>query len=538
VNPPAAPRPLSLTPRGPVAVVAALLAGIAAFCVLLWPEWAHNPDLSHGFFAVVICAVLVFESRAAGPRRWLPPHPARSAATVLLLAGAIILLALTGLLAASVGWSHALVRFVLAAALCLYLGAGLVVLAGTETRLVPLNWISLTAVGLWLLAAPLPHGTYSRLTLTLQGWVTDGVLDSLQILGIPARQRGNVIELARTSVGVEEACSGIRSLLSCLYAGLFFAAWQVRSFAGRAALIILAPLLAVGLNFVRSLGLTLLANAGVDIAGFWHDVTGFAILGLTAALLGALAWWLAPPPPAAPTTEPAPAPAAPPAQPLPAPLSRLFWGGQALLAAVALFFFVQTRSDPVEGPPPDLAALLPASAPGWEVRTQEDLYRFSGVLRTEYLAERSYFKMQGDDVLQLTVYVAFWPPGQSSVSMVASHTPDACWPGTGWTPVSLDTRRVDLPLPTGSLAGAEHRRFLSSGRYPQDVWFWHVYDGRVIEHIPPYSVPALVRSALRYGFRRDGSQWFIRISSNQPWDRLEQEPLVQQIAANLAPVGL
>lgn len=537
MNPPAPPRPLSLADRGLVAIVAALLVAVALFCTLLWREWAHNPDLSHGFFAVIICAVLVLESRAAGPHRWLPPHPARSAALGLLLVGATGLLVLAGLLAASVGWSHALVRFVLAAALCLHLLAGLVVLAGTETRLVPLNWISLTAVGLWLLAAPLPHGTYSRLTLALQGWVTDGVLESLQVLGIPARQRGNVIELARTSVGVEEACSGIRSLLSCLYAGLFFAAWQVRGFAGRAALIVLAPLLAVSLNFVRSLGLTLMANAGIDIAGFWHDATGFAILGLTAVLLGALAWWLAPAPDATPRAAApaadAPAPAAPARRP-----ARLFWAGQAVVAAIAVFFFAQTRPHPVETAPPDLAALLPATAPGWEVRTQEDLYRFSGTLQTRYLAERSYFKADGDDVIQLTVYVAFWPPGQSSVSMVASHTPDACWPGTGWTPVPVSPRRSDLPLPSGTLAGAEHRRFVSSSRYPQDVWFWHVHDGRVIEHIAPYSVPALVQSALRYGFQREGSQWFIRISSNQPWERLAREPLVQQIATNLAPVGL
>src|ERR1019366_4103191 len=47
--------------------------------------------------------------------------------------------------------------------------------------------------------------------------------------------------------------------------------------------------LAIGMNLLRSLSLTLMANAGIEIAGFWHNATGFAILGLTAAILA----WLA-----------------------------------------------------------------------------------------------------------------------------------------------------------------------------------------------------------------------------------------------------
>lgn len=35
---------------------------------------------------------------------------------------------------------------------------------------------SLTAIFLWLLVTPLPEGTYARLTLGLQSWVTGSVL--------------------------------------------------------------------------------------------------------------------------------------------------------------------------------------------------------------------------------------------------------------------------------------------------------------------------------------------------------------------------
>ena len=90
-------------------------------------------------------------------------------------------------------------------------------------------------------------------------------------------------------MGVEEACSGVRSLVSCIFAGLFFSASLVTRAWARAVIIILAPILALGMNFIRSLALTLMANRGIEIEGFWHNLTGFAVLGITAAMLGGLA---------------------------------------------------------------------------------------------------------------------------------------------------------------------------------------------------------------------------------------------------------
>jgi hypothetical protein len=93
-------------------------------------------------------------------------------------------------------------------------------------------------------------------------------------------------------------------------------------------------------------------------------------------------------------------------------------------------------------------------------------------------------------------------------------------------------------LAGSSIAAGEHRFFQSAQGFPQNVWFWHVHDGRVINYQDPYSVPALIKIALQYGFRRQGDQLFIRISSNHPWTELAGEPLVQEIVANLAPLGL
>ncbi|MFI5335490.1 MAG: exosortase/archaeosortase family protein [Opitutales bacterium] len=516
-------------------VTAPLAAALAAYCWHLWPEWSRNPDLSHGFFTPLVFVLLIVESRARGTPRWLPAGPAwRTGVTVLSL-GAFILFAVAGLLAASVGWTHSLVEFVLAAALVGALLAGLLCLAAEDIRLIPLNWISLTAAGLWLLSAPLPAGTYARLTMHLQEMVTTNVLHALHFLGIPARQFGNIIQLAGTSVGIEEACSGIRSLLSCLYAGFFFAAWQVRSTAGRALLIVAAPLLAIVMNFIRSLSLTLMANAGVNIGGFWHDATGYAIMGLTAGLLALFALALSP------SGHPNPPGPASPETPVPPAAGPCRWFGTTALgvAALALVFAFYGRSTPSPAADMhDIAALLPAEPAGWRVRTTGNLYQFSDILRTTQLAERSYLKEIGGQPVLVTVYVAHWTPGQAPVSLVASHTPDACWPGAGWTPVPNAVPHMTLTLDGRTLPVAEHRVFQSGTNPPEQVWFWHVYDGRVINYRDPYSVPALLELALRYGFRREGGQYFIRLSSNATWDVLAREPLIRQLFTNLAPTGL
>ena len=513
-------------------VTAPLAASLLGYCWRLWPEWSRNPDLSHGIFTPLIFALLLAESRTVGDAGWF--HSGRGTRMAAQLAGwfALMLFAIAGLLAASLGWSHALVDFVLAVSLSGALLSGLLSLVADRRNLVPLNWISLTAIGLWVLSAPLPSGTYSRLTLGLQGFVASNVLHSLHFLGIPARQSGNLIQLVGTTVGIEEACSGIRSLLSCLYAGFFFAAWQVRSVAGRALLIVLAPLLAIVMNFLRSLSLTLMANAGVKIEGFWHDATGFAILGLTALLLGLLALALSPrllPSPSAGDEN----------EPRDNRACRRFalvGLGAGVLALVFAFYGRPASVTATDNR--DVTALLPDAAEGWQVRTTPDLYQFADILRTKQLAERTYFKeIDGQPVL-LTAYVAHWEPGQAPVSLVASHTPDACWPGSGWNAQPDPNLHTVLQVGALSLPIAEHRVFQNGQNPPLHVWFWHVYDGRVINFRDPYSVPALLQLALQYGFRREGGQYFIRLSSNADWTVIAHDPLIKKLLGNMAQIGL
>lgn len=509
----------------------ALAAGIGALSLRLWPAWRHNPDLSHGLFMPLIFFLLVHESRKHGTPRFLHPGGMARAGFVVLLFGGLLALVAAGLYAAAVGWSHALVNFMLTVSLALLLGAALVAYSGERARLIGFNWTAGVAVGLWLLSAPLPPGTYSRLTLTLQLWVSEAVLRSLHLLGIAAIRHGNIIEMARTAVGVEEACSGIRSLISCVFAGFLFSATLVRRPTARALIIGLSVPLALVMNFLRSLTLTLLANAGVNIAGTWHDATGFAVLGITAALLGGFALLL----------ERGPSFQTPAPESL---IARVTTGSQIALAAglaaataLVVVFVLNTRpSVRHDVRVPDLMALLPASAEGWQVTTS-DLYEFRGPLQTDHLAQRRYVKSIGPDRTELTLYVAYWQAGQAPVSLVATHTPDACWPGAGWTALQVDNPRAALTTEGRQLFDAEYRLFKTAD-YPQHVWFWHLYDGQPILYQDPYSPAALLRIAWRYGFRHDGDQLFVRVSSNRPWSDIAHEPVLAQFFARTRALGL
>jgi EpsI family protein len=464
----------------------------------------------------------------------------------LALAGIAVLLA-GGLYAAVLDWSNALVLFSLTAAFSLFMAAGLAAFADVRIGLFPANWSVFAAVALWILSAPIPPGTYSRLTMALQLAVTENVIRALHLLGVPAFRAGNIIELARGAVGVEEACSGIRSLMSCLFAGLFFSATLVRRPAARIALLVLAPVLALAMNFLRSLFLTLLANSGVAIAGTWHDAAGIAALTATIALLAGAAMWLgrdakigrdaSPTRPrtarrAVPTLPSLPM--TPAARYAPAPQKIL---ALAIVAAVGftLLFVANTRPSAHAGAPtPNLWAALPDSAAGWTVTTTRDLYQFKDTLRTDLLAQRIYARPNGEEVI---LYLAYWRPDQAPVSLVASHTPDACWPGAGWIPRPLPEARTALAMGDRTLPPAEARLFTSQ-RTRQYVWFWHLYDGRPILYQDPYSFRRLLAIAWRYGFRRGGDQLFVRVSSNRPWDDVAAEPFLGSFFARLRPFGL
>jgi exosortase len=143
----------------------------------------------------------------------------------------------------------------------------------------------------WLVSAPMISVVEQNLNLFLLQKVTSVVFFVFDFLGMPIEQQGNVLMLPPLAdgkpnqVGVEDACSGIRSLTACLFAGSFLASVFLDKLWKKIALVAASMCFAVFTNLLRGIFLTSWAyNYGHEsIEGFVHDTAGYAVLGLTVA---------------------------------------------------------------------------------------------------------------------------------------------------------------------------------------------------------------------------------------------------------------
>ncbi len=140
---------------------------------------------------------------------------------------------------------------------------------------------------IWLIGAPLAGALEEQVSLFLLGAVADIVYNFMSTLGFSVVLRGNVLEFPTGTVGVAEACSGIRSLTACLFAGSFLAATMLDKAWKKVVLVLLSMFFAFLTNIVRALFLSLWAyeNGSDSISGTVHDVAGYMVLGATVLCL-------------------------------------------------------------------------------------------------------------------------------------------------------------------------------------------------------------------------------------------------------------
>jgi exosortase len=237
----------------------------------LGTQWWEDPNYSHGFIVPIFSGYLVWRRREALAR----VVPAGT------LAGVVVLVAgLACLLVGDLGAENFLMRGSLIVVLC-----GLVLFhLGIETfRLI---WFPLVYL---IFMVPLPGVVFYAITFPLQQLAAQQAAGALELLGVPVLLDGNVIQLSQITLGVTEACSGIRSLISLLAGAV---AWAY----------LFLPLGWSTIFFVAAtLPITVLANAarviltgligqylGVEYAsGFFHEFAGLAIYASAfAGLLG------------------------------------------------------------------------------------------------------------------------------------------------------------------------------------------------------------------------------------------------------------
>src|SRR3989440_11616492 len=223
---------------------------LAAFG-LLWfelinqlkPEWWLNPQYNYGLIVPFLALYLFWKRWRNRPA---PAPPAKIAFPIaLILFGAALFLPIRFLAEANPDWR--LLSWILAlvvvtiSLLFLYLVGGRA--WGRQFGF---------PVLFFLVAVPWPVRIEQVVIQDLMRIVTAINVTFLQLAGVPALQHGNVIEVGTGFIGIEEACSGVRSIQAKLMVSLFLGELYSFTTSRRVVLILIGALLAFICNVVRT----------------------------------------------------------------------------------------------------------------------------------------------------------------------------------------------------------------------------------------------------------------------------------------------
>jgi exosortase/archaeosortase family protein len=265
-------------------------------------EWEVNPQYSYGWAVPFLCAFLLWQRcqrtdgggrTADGGGRRAEIHPPSSVLCLLAL-----LYAPTRLIEeANPGWR--LVSW----ALALEVVGLTLIFIHLALRAFPLRYVR--GEGQGEVSSPSPFSAFQRFSFSdfvfpicfflvavpwptlieqslIQGLTradTGMTTELLGWIGIPAMPHGNVIEVATGMVGIDEACSGIRSFQATLMISLFLGEFYRLSVFRRSVLCLSGFALSFLFNLGRmSLLVWVAARKGVPAIAAWHDPAGVTIL--------------------------------------------------------------------------------------------------------------------------------------------------------------------------------------------------------------------------------------------------------------------
>ena len=419
------------------------------FCLALWilplvwlwlvlindlsVEWTVNSQYNYGWIVPFLCLFLIGRKMLHPTPRLQPPSPANSQiqtdiCQLFLCLFAFLYLPTRLIEAANPGWrlvSWALAISVIGVTLCLLR----LTIRDSRHRIGKFSFQFSTFVFplcFFLVAVPWPTVFESPLIQTPTRVDVRATCDLAGWLGIPAIPHANVIEVATGLVGIDEACSGIRSFQATLMVALFLGEYYTLGFTRRLFYVAAGFILALLLNLARLLVLALVAaHQGIPATNRWHDPTGVIILlGCFFALWG-IGVWLAP----KIQQQPEAGNQKPEARPLeistfPLPLSVLGLAAWLLLVEAG-----------VEGWYRFHEARLPAAV-SWQVAWPTNNATFS----ERIIAPASRQILRFDDGqntawqegnLNWQVIFLHWKPGRAAVRLAQNHTPEVCLAAVG-----------------------------------------------------------------------------------------------------------
>lgn len=436
------PIPLPSTQR---AERAFLLAIGVAFLLFVWPVlrlivqvYETNPDYAHGYLIPLVAAYagfILWKERPGlglgGSWRGLP-LVAAGAATVFMAV-----------------WYHtALVDNYVSLGAQFIAGCGLwLALAGLAVCLLDRPTLRRYRFPLFylLFAIPLPASLTKRIVLSLRAVVSHWAEQLLNAGGMLVYREGNLLHLPNVSLGIEDACSGIRSL-AVMIAWSVAAAWITGCRHGRFALIVLLALpIALLQNLLRVLASAILAYY-VDplwAEGWRHETVGWVTFVLAAAAFVLIANRVA----AADSPAALPKPTAESHEVEPAAPGdawrRFHHRAVPLYSALLAMFALTTAAHAVVRNHYALALLTPDPPRKTFAELPREIGEFQLVAQREIpaatvnmIAPTDHFSGTYQDPWgkKVNAMLLYWGSQERpAVGKEASpHDPDICLPGSGW----------------------------------------------------------------------------------------------------------
>jgi EpsI family protein len=398
-------------PGGALAVPAVLVGLLAAFlaAVAWWPAFAwlsgrwfdDHGYYGHGPLVPLVALALLWRARARA-------IPASDRAGIVaggwVLASAVLLQGAAAALR---------VHFMSGVALWLAVIACSLLLGGaafTRTIAFPLGFLGL--------ALPLPMEWIARASLELKLLAAEAATAAIGACGITAVREGSAIHLSQGDVMVDDACSGLRSLLALLTMGVLVSGLDRGvPFARRALVVALALPVAIAANAWRVAFLGLLVHfEGAQVLETWiHEGSGYVVYAISLGLLLLARKLVATPRPETSRSLTGARAAAPGAR-------RVVAGIALALVPCAAATLLLDRKPSVLAPP--IATSLPASIGSWTATDLpiEDYVR--KILDTNDLISRRYAR-PGEEPVYL--YIA-----ASRGDRKVAHPPEVCAPGNGY----------------------------------------------------------------------------------------------------------
>ena len=393
------------------------LIALSGFWLLLFDalrgEWEINAQYNFGWVVPFLGAALVWRRWSGRP----PSTPPRFAWPVAAFAGLLAVLALPLRLILEANpewrlayWVHAFQ--VVGLSLCLLYQVG------------GWPWVRHFAfpVCFLLIAVPWPMEFEQGIIQSLMRFVAGATVEFVGWLGIPAMQHGNLVEIGNGMVGIDEACSGVRSLQSGLMIALFLGEQYLFSAARRIGLLLSSIALVVVANMGRTTFLVwAAAERGFHQMEAWHDAAGNVVMWVVLPGLFALAWLLRPK-----TTMGAEAVASVSFPTIRLPrwvgIGALAWIAFSLVASEAWYRTHERQ--------------LVANTP-WSVAWPVEAFNFKesavpenalAILRCSNSKTASWQDDHGND---WSAFLLRWDAGENSAQLAKGHRPEICLTAAG-----------------------------------------------------------------------------------------------------------